>query len=418
MNDEPRHHASRIPMISRKYLITGCIAVALVVPVVGRWAWEWRERVRLVSNVRVAMSTGDFEEAKSSLRIASSRFDAGHGQLVFLQAVLARREGRLADAEVLLRQAADLGWSTSRIELQRCLTIAQSGRINQVQARLNEIMLQGTTDDVAQQIYEASAKGYLASYQLRDAWSCLNSWLEWQPNNVNARRWRGQISEIMARPRDAVDEYLEVLNIAPDDEETHRRIAQSLLMLNRVDEACSHYEWLTARRHDDAEAILGLARCKRRMGALGESRELAESVIKLDVTPEILAEAQYEIGTTLLALRDPEHAVELLELAEDGLPSNQELHYALSRAYAQLGHEDAATRSKNRAQQVDSIRVRTREILQILAGEPNNTELRVELAEILASQGERNKSQQWFEIASGFDSSRVSTPQDIRGSRK
>lgn len=399
---------------SRLLVAVGCLVCGAGLMFLIWQGWQWRERIRMFHGVRAALAESDFERARVYLDQAAPRFSAT-GQFIYWEAVFARREGRLADAEALLRQAAELGWSTSEIELQRCLTVAQSGRINQVQARLNEIIQAGTSDDVAEQIYEATAKGQLASYQLKDAWECINFWLKWQPDNLRARQWRGQISEMVGDRLGAITEYLDILKLDPNAREVRRRLGSVLLSLNRVEEAQEHFDWLCAHPPTDAAARIGLVTCKRRMGELDAARDLAELVLELDLSPDLKAQAQLELGMTLLALREPERAVGLLELAAKEMPGDQELQFALSRTYSQLGQPAAAERHSKLAREFETTEVRTREILEQLVDAPDDANLRFELAAILTKLGDTRKAEHWFEVASELNA-RPASPTSAAGS--
>jgi len=368
--------------------------------------WQWRERIRIFHGVRTSLNERDFESAQAYLDQARERYPET-GEFVFWQAVFARRQGRLADAEALLRDAAELGWSTSDVELQRCLTIAQSGRIDLVQARLNEIIQAGTTDEVAEQIYEASTKGHLAAYHIRDAWDCLDFWLKWQPDNMQARRWRGQVLEMVGDRPGAVTEYREILQAHDNDREARQLLGMVLLSMNQVEEAKVHFEWLTDHPPEDPAALIGLARCHRRTGELAAARNLAEAVLKLDLSPQLRAEAQFELGTSLLVLGEPAQAITHLEFAAKEMPANQELRYTLSRTLAQLGRADEAAEQTKLARELETTRIRTMEVLKQLADTPDDTQLRFELARILAEQGETRKAQHWFEVASELNARRT-----------
>jgi tetratricopeptide (TPR) repeat protein len=125
------------------------------------------------------------------------RMSPDNARFHFLAARTARRLDDNDEAERLLDRAAQLGWVKEAIDLERALAQAQRGDLRPIEGVLVSFVARDHPEKA--RILEALSRGYLATYRLHRALACLDSWLEFQPDNTQARLWRGQARLLLDR---------------------------------------------------------------------------------------------------------------------------------------------------------------------------------------------------------------------------
>ena len=145
------------------------------------------------------------------------------------------------------------------------------------------------------------------------------------------------------RHEDAVSHYRTALRQKPELIETLNNLGGSLEALERTDEAIACYDEVITREPNNARAYHFRGHALRTLGRFAEARASFERAVALDPTkPEIyrgLAESKR------FSAQDP-HLLAMEGLARNmtALPSDGqiELHFALAKAYEDLGrHEDS-----------------------------------------------------------------------------
>jgi tetratricopeptide (TPR) repeat protein len=352
------------------------------------------------AQARNLMSARDFDKAIALLIEVDPDEDA---EEAFLLAVALRRGGRPAEAEEPLRRAAALGWPSAQIELQRCLLVAQSGRVPEAEPRLKEIMLTDVDDESAEQIYEAMSKGYMIAFRLQEAMGCLEYWLEWQPDAPRALLWRAEISRRGQQSKAAIEDYAAVLRLDPSNYEARFEMARTKLATGDV--AKAHEELLHCLEisPDDAVVLAALAQSSRRLGELEDSVKYARAALEeqplAQRSTRTRVDALTELGHAQLALGDIPKAIEAFSQVVEVDSGNLAVHHSLSRAYALLGNEEAAEQAQQDAKKAWTQDTRSFEMLLMLKDEPTNADLRVEMGSILLDQKQIPEAMRWFQSA-------------------
>src|SRR5262245_35953866 len=128
---------------------------------------------------RQALSEGHPALAVAILRKAESR-GPERPETLFLLGRALRRTGALKEALSYLDKAAAAAWPEDEIRLQRQLLAAQTGAFASAGDFMEEVLARNVSDDIAEEIYEARARGYYSSFRLGDALLCLEYWLKWR----------------------------------------------------------------------------------------------------------------------------------------------------------------------------------------------------------------------------------------------
>src|SRR5262249_10335165 len=137
--------------------------------------------------------------------------------------------------------------------------------------------------------------------------------------------WRAELAE-RRQSSEAVQFYRRAVEADPENEEARRRLAGGLMSLHRHDEAAKHYEFLRQRHPDQADVLVGLARCHRRTGRPEEAKQLLDHV--LAANPKQGA-ALHERGRLALEADQLAEAEDWLHKAVTASPNHQEVLFTL-----------------------------------------------------------------------------------------
>ncbi len=107
------------------------------------------------------------------------------------------------------------------------------------------------------------ARGYLHLERSDAAVLLLTELIEKPPFVLETYLLLGDIYLMQQRGLDAVDHFNRALELAPDNESLHLRLAMAFVQLGRVDEALATLEELLQKRPDADQAMLSLARIYR-----------------------------------------------------------------------------------------------------------------------------------------------------------
>lgn len=374
------------------------LILALVLVAAG---WLYPECVAYVERSRIesSMRSDDFAQAATELRSLLS-WKPDDARAYYLQAVMLRRAGDVANFQDSLATAVSLGSNPELAGFQRRLLAVQQGQIDRAaEPDLLEEAAKLSSDDIAAQTYEAIARGYLDSYRLKEAWQCLEYWTQWRPNASTARLMMAEISVRTGMPATAVEQYRHILSYAPSLITAKEKLAVTLLKLNEVSEAAEILRQLCHENPDVAQPWIELSEAERRLGNLEASRTAIHNARGRGVNEHQRGECFSILGQLSLADQDPGTAVELLLAATELTPEDSTAHHALGSALTLVGKSDVGTLHRQQAQRIraqyDQIQRWTREVIE----RPDDLDLRVNIGQALVAQGLTDEGIRWLETA-------------------
>jgi tetratricopeptide (TPR) repeat protein len=369
-----------------------------MVVVIAAFLWPWSRVTHHLNTARQALERGDPRAALVPLQVAE-KIQPHRAEVQYLLAVAYRRAGQFEAFRRCLQRAADLNWPAEELERQNWQAVAQTGDVDTVRERLMETIAHDPPDQVAEEIYEAIARGYLASYRLRDAWRCLDMWLRWRPNAPQARMMRAYVYDQLDQVPAAIEDYRAAVEGLPASREARLKLAELLFRQGAVDEANSHYRACLAADAGDAEAFVGAARCAQSQGDAAEARRCVAAALALHPEPKPRADALTERGRLLLAEGTPEEAIEALTEAVQLAPAEIPIHRVLAAALTRVGQAERAKFHFDRAAEIQVKYNRLGDIQRALIEKPNDAELRCEAGRILIEQGLTGKGVGWLRTA-------------------
>lgn len=379
-----------------RLLIAG--AAVAIIAAVGWFSVPRVVGLHYVGLARQRLARGDYPGAIRSLHKAE-RFQPSSAEVQYLLAATYRRADQLDRFAEHLEKARALGWPESALDRQVWLAGVQSGDVLGAETQLRRITGEGVPDEVAEEVYEALAKGYLRNFRWRDAWVCLEAWLQWRPDAPHARVMRGYLREQAGDTSAAADEYRAALQQLPTLGEARRRVARLLLQQNQVEEARQEYLARLANAPDDGEALAGLVQCEVRRGDVAAARSAIAQALAAELPPYQRGIVLGELGRLLLGEGKTDEARTVLQQAVALAPGEPQIHAHLATVLARTGQTDQAAYHQQRAQQIRVEYERVTELGRQLVHRPNDPGLRFQTGEILLRQGLREEALRWLASA-------------------
>jgi tetratricopeptide (TPR) repeat protein len=316
----------------------------------------------------------------------------------FLAARAARQASDYDDADHHLAEYKKLGGEPKLVELERDLARAQRGDLNQVEAKLKDLLQSGYPDDLP--IREALTRGYLQTYRLVDAMYALEDWLQRRPDDVQAILWRAEALEHLQKVEDALAAYRRGLELSPDRDEDRLRLAELLIKAQQPQEAFRNLELIAHHRPDDPKVLLAQARCLRLLGKPDDACRLLDEVNRL--TPEDAA-AFTERGRLELAQGRAADAEPWLRKAVALAPFERETVYAMFQCLQQRARAAEAAHYKAELDKNEAALDRLSQLAKQINTTPNDPALRYEAGMIFLNSGQPQEGLRWLASALQVD---------------
>jgi tetratricopeptide (TPR) repeat protein len=387
--------APLMALLRRPWLLVALIVLVGGAAVGGPYLWAWYH----FRAGRTALERYHHAEARDHLE-ACLRIWPRDPNAHLLAARAARRAGDFAEASRHLRECQRLqGPPNSDTVLEWSLYKAAMGDLEEI-----EDFLQGEARKypaLAPLILEAMADGYLRVFRNLDALSCLDIWLEQQPDNVQALVQRGNAWLQCHSPQKAAPDYRRALELDPERQEVHWWLGLCLLDIGRYEEALGHLEQVRQQKPEDLDVQVRLGRCYSRLGRTKQARQMLEAVLarQADYGPALLTMGQIE-----LLAGQPAEAEAWLHRAVKVLPNDYSINWSLAECLQQQGKGAEAKAQMARAQEIKNRTERLGEIsTRLLSMRPHDPALHYELGKLLLDQGQTERGLSWLRSAVNKD---------------
>ena len=310
-----------------------------------------------------------------------------------------REAGDLEDADLQLRECQRIEeGSTEEIAFEWALLQASYGNVREVEPYLQKQADQ--QPERAHLVWEALAEGYLQSYRILDAMSCLEHWIARDPDNVRALELRGKAFVTGKGVKRGTDDFRRVLELDSSRDDARMRLTRALLDLGGYDEAIPHLERLAKARPEDPNIRVRLARCLNMLRRGDEARRALEGV--LAEHPDH-AMALRTLGQFSLTDGQPAEAERYLRRAAAGMPNDYQSHWLLYEAVRQQGKPEAVAQLKL-AEQIRERGERMGELQsRHLAEQPLDPALHFEMATLHLRSGRTDLAVSWLQSALALD---------------
>jgi tetratricopeptide (TPR) repeat protein len=311
----------------------------------------------------------------------------------------ARQTGDFARAKQHLDECQRLEVDPSSASLLEFELLKVSGGKLDLEGRLES--LADTDPALAPLIWEALAEGYLRVYRIRDALTCLDKWLRFQPDNVQALFLQGNIWRQVRSHGRAVSSYRRVVELDPQRLDARQYLAFCLMEDGQYDEAITQLNTLRRQRPDDPDVLARLARCQSKRRQLDAARKVLAEVLEKHPDHALSLRTR---GQLALMEREPAEAEHWLRKAVHLWPYDYESQYALFLALTQQGKKAAA---QEQSKTTEALKKRQERIGAIKSHDmslrPRDPALHCELGTLLIEVGHAEVGLGWLESALQLD---------------
>ena len=355
--------------------------------------------------VRDALSVAaDAREARRL--VADRRFDDAHQPLQrwlkarpssaeawFLTAQEMFAANRIDQGFTAIERAKSLGYSPREIERQKAIVLSHLGRHSEAEPVLRRLLLASPRPDP--EADEALAKCYLETFQLGQAESVIEKWINDAPGEVKPHLCKLELArKVKAEARVLIEILQRILQIDARSEQAHLDLADVYLRNHRLDEAAREYAAVLELKPDSSPAYHGLGVIAMERGdEQGAIRNL-ERAMKLD--PRNL-QPLIERGKLEVSRGRLESGLTFFDQAMSIDAGEPEVHYQRSLVLTRLGRTALA-----KAEQETSVRLRAeREHIQKLLNEmlsaPGDLDHQYDAARWLFEHGHPEQGLRWTE---------------------
>ncbi len=311
-----------------------------------------------------------------------------------------RYDGSYDDSEQHLARYAELGGLTELLNLEQNLLRAQFGDLSMLvqsgddPTTVEQVLQSWIKDNHPDTplILEALIKGYLQSYRLAEALKYLNIWLKRQ-EDVQALLWHAWILGRLSDNAGGLKDYQRALTLDPENDKVRQRVAELLLRSSSPAEAIEHFELLRRRQVTNPALILGLARCRKELGAPDEARQLIDNLLAehADYLPGLI-----ERGKLALDEGQVDEAERFFRAAVQRAPYDALANYNLYVCLQRSGKKEEARALASKREQIERDMNRMDELSREVALKPHDASLRCEAGTILLRNGLKEEGQRWL----------------------
>ena len=331
--------------------------------------------------------------ALDSLRAALRR-DLDNANTLLWLARTHRRLGDLPRTSLLLDRAETLGGDAQRIERERRLVLAQSGRLREVDPLLGEMLIDAGAD--GPDVCEAFVQGYLVNLRTDDALRLLDLWQESFPKDPQPYFLRGYLMQSLDQLTQAAQIYRQGLALAPERTTMRRQLAEILVESNQLDEAESELARCLEEAPEDPQVYFELARCAFQRGDLARVAQRLEETLQR--APDHY-EARRLRGQVKLAEGQAAEALPDLESVVAQRPYDTLSREALGRTLSALGRADEAKVHLDFVIEAGAHIGRVDRLFRESLERPRDAALRYEIGSILFQYGSPDDAARWMRAA-------------------
>lgn len=382
-------------LMTRRRLI---LTVAGLAFVVSAGVFFLRDRDRrlkeaLARSVQAALDERDLAKAKRLIDgWAAQR--PGDGAADYYRAELAVRRDDPVAAMDAIRRALQHGYPERPIEVLRAVLLARAGKFDEAEPLLRRARAEpgGPRPEIA----EALARVYLGTFRLAEASKALDWWAELAPQDPRPHLWRNQIDErVSADPGDLARNYHAALQRDPDLDQARLGLADALRKARRLSEADAEYAIYLGRNPTSVDGHVGAGEVAMLRGDLSAATRHFREALALDARNPV---ALRELG--LIHIRNGRYsqARDFLETAVEVAPDDTEVRYNYALALKLAGDDALAAEETLATDRLRAEQQRIADLRKALNQNPDDDDLRAEVAKWLIDRGHEKEGLGWTEL--------------------
>jgi len=326
-----------------------------------------------------------------------SEWCAGNnGETELLRARANRKLGRWDDVRNHLLQARALGAPATDIQREDWMAKAQSGQLEDVEIRRNQMLLdpQGDTEEIC----EAFVLGYLLNRRFHDAIQILEPWSADYPDTAQPHYLLGLTYAENDKLAPSVKSLRRALELEPDYMQARLALAKALLTMNNGKDALPEFR-ACAKIQETGEVDCGIAQSLLSLGEFTEARAVLESAI-------VRFPDNFCLHLTLgKFLMDDQMQVAFLHLekAVKLQSRNIDARYSFAQILLRLRSSDEAQVHLDYVQAANVALARMQKDLDTIQSEPANVEIRCRIGLTQLKYGTERQGVEWLQTVLNYD---------------
>lgn len=373
----------------RAILIAGTLLAVAVISVYLLYARSARRIEAVASQAREGVKSGPIDEAQRLVEKWAALVP-DDGEPDYYRAWLDIRAIRPAQAMDSVRSAVNKGYPQEPVEVLRAILLAQADRFEEAVPILLQAF-QRDSGPVAE-IADSLVRYYMRTVRLGEADAVITRWMEVAPQDARPYVWRADVYKRGGREHELIIRDLrEALRRDPSLDDARLDLAGTFSP-SQIDEAEEEYTKILARRPKSTAAIVGLGRLALLKGDIQEAERRFEEALAID--PK-LPRALRELALLDVKFGRIRQARDRLEQAVRVEPEDLELHYSYARVLAAAGDTKAAAEQTRIAEKLRKDQKQIDELRLQLASQPDNLEIRSEVARWLIEHDHEQEGLDW-----------------------
>jgi Tfp pilus assembly protein PilF len=395
--------------------------VVLAAALGGGFYWTRRasQADELLQQAQAALSDYDFETAQARLTAALElQPDAAQSHFLLAQAYRRARREEFELARTHLLAAQQRQWPAAAVALEYALLDFQTHGTMDTREKL----LHGYLDDPdvdRRLVFEALVRGCLRAERMDHAGVWLQRWLTAFPDDWYAYLLRGTLRLHTDHAERAVADYTRVLRDRPDSLDVKRRLGLALVQSGSdYARALGYLEEYREHHPDDADVLVGIARCRCVLNQAAAAKPILASVLSAHPgnsdALSALVLAEIDLGDDAEALRllerlEPLAATPAVDQAlaklwrlepvldSRSVPTRLQAVYQLQASVRRrLGQESQARAYEEKLERHNAAVAELLKLPAKLAEEPENVALWRRMAELNLVVGLRDTGVYWL----------------------
>jgi Flp pilus assembly protein TadD len=340
---------------------------------------------------RVALASGRAMTAREPLR-RWLRARPSSAEAHAMMAEVALADGDLGEVTRLLNEARSLGYPAAKLERLHAISLARIGRFAEAEPILTRLRDAGGKPDPA--VDEALARIYLKSYRLAQAQAVIRRWIRDAPADGRPYVWLTEIDRRIEvdNPGSWEQHYREALRRDPDLDVARLGLAETLRQLHRAEEADREYKRYLGRHPDDPAALAGAGRNALELGDASSAAELLDRALALAPADPMALKGRSDVD---IRRRDLASAGRRLDQVLQANPFDQEALHSRAGVRALLGNRAGAQADRTAFEQLKRDQAELLKLRGRVLGEPNNIDLRSNVAAWMFAHGRDQEGLGW-----------------------
>lgn len=356
----------------------------------------YRSRLQAKAEARAvegALAARRFDEARRRIESLAAG-PRQKGEADYYRAWLEVALDRPAEAMASIRKAIDAGYPREPVMVLRAVLQARAGQFDEA-----EPLLRRASERYAEprpEIAEALARIYLATFRFADAARQLDRWAEAAPEDARPYLWRNEIEERNdINSPVVINNYRAALRRDPKLDASRLSLAKRLLDAHRIDEGEAEFATYLERNPKSVPGHVGAGQIALLKGDLQGAEAHFTEALEIDPKDPI---ALRELGSIELRKGRYDSACAHLKTAVEISPYDVEVRYSYAQALKAAGEDKRAQEETAATERLRKDQKRVTDLREALAKDPNNADLRSEVARWLIDHGHEKEGLEWTDL--------------------